>query len=120
MEFENEWLWQAVFRKFIYSVQEGKGCSFSCDCLSLSPSSLGVTLKGKNLLPWGANSFPFKVTPNFKVIQLASLKPRIKMIFFYLSEGMKNVKCQGKIREKSRNFEVKDKWQPCYGHPVFV
>ena len=28
-EFENEWLWQAVFRKFIYiySVQEGKGCS---------------------------------------------------------------------------------------------
>ena len=26
-EFENSWLWQAVFRKFIYSVQEGKGCS---------------------------------------------------------------------------------------------
>ena len=25
-EFENKWLWQAVFRKFIYSVQEGKGC----------------------------------------------------------------------------------------------
>ena len=24
-EFENKWLWQAVFRKF---VQEGKGCSF--------------------------------------------------------------------------------------------
>ena len=23
------------------------------------------------------------------------------------------VKCQGKIREKSRNFEVEDKWQPC-------
>ena len=23
----NKWLWQAVFRKFIYSVQEGKGCS---------------------------------------------------------------------------------------------
>ena len=28
-EFENKWLWQAVFRKFIYSVQEGKGCTFS-------------------------------------------------------------------------------------------
>ena len=28
-EFENNWLWQAVFRKFIYSVQEGKGCTFS-------------------------------------------------------------------------------------------
>ena len=26
-EFENKLLWQAVFRKFIYSVQEGKGCS---------------------------------------------------------------------------------------------
>ena len=24
-DFENKWLWQAVFRKFIYSVQEGKG-----------------------------------------------------------------------------------------------
>ena len=27
-EFENNWLWQAVFRKFIYSVQEGKGSTF--------------------------------------------------------------------------------------------
>ena len=25
--------------------------------LNPSPSSLGATLKGKNLLPWGANSF---------------------------------------------------------------
>ena len=23
-EFENKWLWQADFRKFIYSIQEGK------------------------------------------------------------------------------------------------
>ena len=28
-EFENNWLWQAVVRKFIYSVEEGKGCTFS-------------------------------------------------------------------------------------------
>ena len=28
----------------------------------LSPSSLGATLKGKNLLPWGADSF-FKSNP---------------------------------------------------------
>ena len=28
-EFENKWLWQAVFTKFIYSVQVGKGCTFS-------------------------------------------------------------------------------------------
>ena len=26
----------------------------------------------------------------------------------------KTVKCQGKIREKSGNFEVTVKWQPCY------
>ena len=51
-EFENKWLWQAVFRKFIYSVQAGKG-----DSLSSSVSSLRATLKGKNLLPWGTNSF---------------------------------------------------------------
>ena len=28
-EFENKWLWQVVFKKFIYSVQEGKRCTFS-------------------------------------------------------------------------------------------
>ena len=27
-KFENKWLWQAVFRKFIYFVQEGKGHNF--------------------------------------------------------------------------------------------
>ena len=56
-DFENKWLWQAVFKKFIHSVQEGKGCAFSRDSLRLCPSSLGSTLKEKNLLPWGANSF---------------------------------------------------------------
>ena len=47
-DFENKWLWQADFRKFIYSVQEGKRCTLSLDSLSLSPSSLGASLKGKN------------------------------------------------------------------------
>ena len=28
-ELKIKWLWQAVSRKFIYSVQEGKGCTFS-------------------------------------------------------------------------------------------
>ena len=27
---------------------------------------------------------------------------------------METVKCQGKIREKSGNFEVDDKWQPWF------
>ena len=35
------------------------------------------------------------------------------MTFFYLQRVWKTVKCQGKIREKSVNFEVDDKWQPC-------
>ena len=26
-EFENKWVWQAASSKFIYSVQEGKGCT---------------------------------------------------------------------------------------------
>ena len=37
-EFENKW--QAVLRKFVYSVQEGKD--------EHSPSTLGATRKGKN------------------------------------------------------------------------
>ena len=47
----NGYRWQAVFRKFIYSVQGGKGCEFLRDNLIPSPSTLGATLKGKNLLP---------------------------------------------------------------------
>ena len=27
-ELENKWLWQAVFRKFIYSIQEGKDVQY--------------------------------------------------------------------------------------------
>ena len=30
----------------------------------------------------------------------------------------KTSKCQGKIREKSGNFEVDDKWQPCNRMPL--
>ena len=45
---------------------------FLRDSLGLSPFSLGATLKGKNLLPWGANSF-LRSTPKFEVIQLAPL-----------------------------------------------
>ena len=29
-----------------------------------------------------------------------------------MSEGMENCKMSGKIREKSGNFEMDDKWQP--------
>ena len=61
-EFENKWLWQAAFRKFTYSFQEGKGCTFSKIVYAHLPSHWGVLWGvapkiGKNLLPWGANSF---------------------------------------------------------------
>ena len=36
------------------------------------------------------------------------------MTFFLICQRVwKTVKCQAKIREKSGNFEVDDKWQPC-------
>ena len=41
----------------LFFVQEGKRCTFSRDNLSPSPSPFGAALKGKNLLPWGANSY---------------------------------------------------------------
>ena len=36
------------------------------------------------------------------------------MIFSWIRQGVwKAVKYQGKIREKSGNYELDDKWQPC-------
>ena len=35
------------------------------------------------------------------------------MIFLIWQRVWKTAKCQGKIREKSGNFEVDNKWQPC-------
>ena len=39
---------------------------------------------------------------------------------FDLLEGMENCKMSGKIREKSGNFEVDDKWQPCVHVPAGI
>ena len=38
-------------------------------------------------------------------------------MIFICQRVWKTVKCQGQIREKSGNFEVDDKWQPCIGNP---
>ena len=35
------------------------------------------------------------------------------MNFFICQRVYKTEKCLGKIREKSGNFEMNDKWQPC-------
>ena len=77
----------AVFRKFIYFVQKGKGSTFSYDSLSPPPSSLGATLKGKNLLPW-----------------VSTIKMKNKNDFFYLSEDIENCKMSGKNQKKVREF----------------
>ena len=53
-------------KKIIYSVQEGKGCTFSWDSLSPSPITLGATLKGNNLLricSLGEQILSFKSNP---------------------------------------------------------
>ena len=64
-EFENKWLWQAVFRKFIHSVQEGKGLYFLMRKSKPISLLIGATLKGKNLLPWalGEQILSFKSDP---------------------------------------------------------
>ena len=42
------------------------------------------------------------------------------MIFFVCQRVWKTAKCQGKIREKSGNFEVDDKWQPCLNPGIIL
>ena len=48
--------------------------------------------------------FPVRVTPKFEVMQLTTLKYRIKMIFFFwiCQRVWKTVKCQGKIGKSQR------------------
>ena len=47
------------------------------------------------------------------MIQLVPFKLKIKKDFLLICQTVwKAVKCQGKIREKSRNLEVAVKWQP--------
>ena len=46
----------------------------------------------------------------------------MKMTFFLFNfqRVWNTVKCRGKIREESGNFEVDDKWQPCLLFHVIV
>ena len=106
-EFENKWQWQAVCRKFNYSVQEGKGCTFS-----LSPSLRGLLLKERICSPRGANS-SFKSNPQIGSDTVTTIKVKNKNDFFICQRVWKTVKIREKLWEKSGNFEVNDKWQPC-------
>ena len=71
-EFENKCLWQAVFRKFIYSVPEGKGCSLRWS-KPISLLKVGLLLK-ERICSHGEQILSCKSNPNFEVIQLAPLK----------------------------------------------
>ena len=90
-EFENKWILQAVFRKFIYSVQEGRRCTFSWDSRNPSPS--------------------FKSNPQIWSDTVNTIKVKNKNVFFYLLEGMENCKMSGKNQGKVREFCSDDKWQ---------
>ena len=104
-EFEDKWLWHTVFRKFMYSVQEGKGCT---EMYMRQAKAISLLIGGYSSRKEFAPFFTLRVTPKFEVIQFAPLKKRMKMIFFICERVWKTVKCQGKIREKSGNFEVDD------------
>ena len=81
-EFENKWLWHTVFRKFMYSVQEGKGCT-EMYMSQAKPISLliGGYSSRKEFAPLGSKFFTLRVTPKFEVIQFVPLKKRMKMFF---------------------------------------
>ena len=107
-EYENKWLWQAVFKKFTYSVQEEKGCTFSWDSLSPSPSALGLLLK-ERICSLGEQILSFESNPQIWSDTDNTIKVKNKNDFLSCQRIWKTVKCQEKIREKSGNFEVDDK-----------
>ena len=61
---------------------------------------------------WGSKFFPLRVTPQIRSDIVSTIKVKNKKTFIF-QRVWKTVKCQGKIREKSGNFEVNVKWQPC-------
>ena len=83
-EFENKWLWQAVSRKFINSVQEGEGCTFSWDSISLLPSSLRATLKlKKRICSLGEQILYFKSNPQIWSETVYPIKVKNKKYFIW-------------------------------------
>ena len=112
-EFESKWLWQADFRKFMYSVQEGKRCTFSLDSLRAHLPPHWELLLKERICSLGEQILSFK--SNFQILSdtVSTIKLKNKKHFFFICQRIwKTAKCQGKIREKSGSFEVDDKWQP--------
>ena len=69
-EFKNKWLWQAVFRKFLFCSRGERMYRYS---LSPSPPHLGILLK-ERICSLGEQILSFKSNPQFEVIQLTPFK----------------------------------------------
>ena len=54
----------------------------------------------------------FKSTPQFRSDTVSTIMVKNETDFFICHRVWKAVECQGKIREKSGNFEVDYRWQP--------
>ena len=103
-DLENKWLWQADFRKFICSFQEGQRCIFSWYSLFPSPSSLGATLK-ERICSHVEQILSFKSNPQIWSDTVSTIKLKNKNDFVWdLSEGMENCKMSGKNQGKVREF----------------
>ena len=102
-EFGNEWLWHTDSRKFIYSVQEGKICTFSWDSLNPSSCWLGLLFKEK-ICSLGEQILCFKSNLQIWSDTVSTIKLKSKHDFFYLSEGMKSCKLSGKNQRRVREF----------------
>ena len=113
MKFENKWLWQAVFRKFICSVQVHLMYFIMRWSKLISVLIGGLLLKERIC---SLQILSFKNNPKFEVIQFEPLNNIIKMNYYYVSEDIENCKMSGKNQGKAREFEVDDKWQPWYGN----
>ena len=61
-EFENKWLWQAVFRKFICSVQEGKDVHSYEIVKAHLPLDWGL-LSEERIFSFGEQILSFKINP---------------------------------------------------------
>ena len=95
---------QAVFRNFIYSVQEGKGCTFSWDSLNPSRSSSHRKLLLKErICSLEEQILSFKSNPQIWSDTISPIKVKNKNVFFicqsvWKMSGKKSGKRQGILK----------------------
>ena len=63
----------------------------------------------------GEQILSFKSNPQIWSDTVSTIKVKNKNDFFFICQRVwKTVKIRETVREKSENFEVNDKWQPCF------